>query len=335
MSGASHGDAHGSSEKKININGLIMIGFVGLIVAGMLLAVYAARYVPETLSRLAGAVYLTGEAPKNATSTPREKDKTTSSPAPAITPEVPSTPSVSATSTTRTPRVADDTGYTPRTTTYTPPRVIQNTPRLSGYPDLALTNLRGGYFSGNRFIEDSRISSNDDMGIKFTVWNQGTNIVDGWRVRVRVEGQDDAIALGGLLYPNGYQNFTLRATDLENGALTTRVDVDYTNTVIESNERNNSDSVEVVVGSTGSGSSRDVSCTLDASDTRVSDGDRITLEWDTRGNPNYASINQGIGRVDEDGGSERVRVTDDTTYRMTVRNSRGDEDTCSVTVRVD
>lgn len=78
-----------------------------------------------------------------------------------------------------------------------------------------------------------------------------------------------------------------------------------------------------------------VSCDLSVSDSNVEDGDRVTLRWETDGNPNYASINQGIGRVDEDGGSERVRVDGDTTFRMTVRNSSGDEDTCSVTVRVD
>lgn len=78
-----------------------------------------------------------------------------------------------------------------------------------------------------------------------------------------------------------------------------------------------------------------VSCNLDASDTTVSDGDRVTLEWDTDGNVTYASINQGVGRVDENSGSERVTVDGDTTFKMTVRNSQGDEDTCSVTVRVD
>ena len=78
-----------------------------------------------------------------------------------------------------------------------------------------------------------------------------------------------------------------------------------------------------------------VSCDLPVSDSNVEDGDRVTLEWETDGNPNYASINQGIGRVDEDGGSERVRIDGDTTFRMTVRNSSGDEDTCSATVRVD
>lgn len=81
--------------------------------------------------------------------------------------------------------------------------------------------------------------------------------------------------------------------------------------------------------------SNDLSCDLSASDTRVEEGDRVTLEWDIDGDATYASINQGVGRVDEDGGSERVTVDEDTTYRLTVRNDDGDEDTCSVSVRVD
>lgn len=76
------------------------------------------------------------------------------------------------------------------------------------------------------------------------------------------------------------------------------------------------------------------SCDLSVSDTRVEEGDDVTLRWDTE-DATYASINQGIGRVDEDGGDERVEIDGDTTFRMTVRNNSGDEDTCSVTVRAD
>ncbi len=75
-------------------------------------------------------------------------------------------------------------------------------------------------------------------------------------------------------------------------------------------------------------------CELDASDTSADDGDRITLEWNTDGDIDEAYINNGIGDVDEDGGSERVRVTRDVTFRMTVRGPGG-SDTCSVSVRVD
>jgi len=79
----------------------------------------------------------------------------------------------------------------------------------------------------------------------------------------------------------------------------------------------------------------DLSCDLNVSETRVEEGDEVTLEWDIDGNATYASINQGVGRVDEDGGEEDVEVDRDTTFRLTVRDNDGDEETCSATVRVD
>ncbi|MBY0111084.1 hypothetical protein K2Y00_03750 [Patescibacteria group bacterium] len=77
----------------------------------------------------------------------------------------------------------------------------------------------------------------------------------------------------------------------------------------------------------------DLWCEIDASDTSVDEGDRITLEWDTRGAED-ARINQGIGSVDEDGGTERVEIDRTTTFRLTVEDEDGDEEDCSVTVRV-
>jgi hypothetical protein len=125
MSATANHDNHAPSEKKVTLNGLIIIGFFGLVIAGMLLAVYASRYVPDTLARLSAAVYLTSDPAKNtgkATTTPT----TTKPQTPSVTPSVPKTPTVSATSTTGTPQLPNETGYTPRTytPTYTQPRCI-------------------------------------------------------------------------------------------------------------------------------------------------------------------------------------------------------------------
>jgi hypothetical protein len=79
----------------------------------------------------------------------------------------------------------------------------------------------------------------------------------------------------------------------------------------------------------------DISCDLEVSDSSVDEGDEVTLEWEIDGDADFASINHGIGRVDEDGGEEEVEVDEDTTFRLTVRNDDGDEDTCSASVRVD
>jgi len=111
-----------------------------------------------------------------------------------------------------------------------------------------------------------------------------------------------------------------------------------------SNVNNNTNNNIITIGSTSNDDDDDDDnnnndndepiCELDVSDTSVDEGDRVTLEWETE-DAVYASINNGIGRVDEDGGSERVEIDGDTTFRMTVRDNDGDEDSCSVTVRVD
>ncbi|MCF7816142.1 MAG: hypothetical protein K9M10_00785 [Candidatus Pacebacteria bacterium] len=76
----------------------------------------------------------------------------------------------------------------------------------------------------------------------------------------------------------------------------------------------------------------DVRCDIDASDTRVEKGDRITLDWNTT-NADDVRINQGIGDVSDDG-SRRVTITKDTTFTLTARNG-SDTRTCRVQVRVD
>jgi len=69
-----------------------------------------------------------------------------------------------------------------------------------------------------------------------------------------------------------------------------------------------------------------------ASDTRVNEGDEVTLRWRTT-DANDVRINQGVGDVDDDG-SERVTIDEDTTFTLTARDG-SDTDTCRVTVRVE
>jgi hypothetical protein len=79
----------------------------------------------------------------------------------------------------------------------------------------------------------------------------------------------------------------------------------------------------------------DISCELTASNRSIEEGDEVTLRWETDGDVDDARFNQGIGRVDEDGGTRRVSPNSDTRYVLTVENDNGDEDTCSVTIDVD
>ncbi len=219
-----------TAPKKPALNGLAIVGFGALLIAGIFLAIYAARYVPETLSRLSSAVILSSD--------PEENDET---PAATTTPSRPATPTA-----TTTP--AKPTTPTTPIIGYYPPVVTQTTPNLYGQADLALVNVETGYFRGNSFVEDDQVPEGRDAGLKFTVRNIGTNAAANWRVRIDVEGDDTAIGNGGYLLPNGSQNFTLRITDPKpNRSMEIEIDVDYQNAVSESNERNNDDTVELEI----------------------------------------------------------------------------------------
>ena len=311
--------------EKQGANPIAVVGFIILVLAGMLLAVYASRYVPQLLGNLTSAVYVSTGKPTNATT----------SPTPTVLPSAP-TPAATTSDTGTGEKPTGGPSFVPTPTktpsyTYTYP----TGPRLYGYPDLSLQNVRVGYFSGGTVVADDHVPSGRDMGITFTVRNGGTNVVSDYLVRVRIEGQQDAIARGGLLYPNGYQNFTLRATDNERGNIRVSIEVDYPDAITETSESNNDYATDIDVSSGGSSSRDDISCDLSLSPSHIDEGDSATLRWETDGPVESARFNQGLGRVDEDGGSRRVSPDEDTTYRLTIEDEDGNDTSCSVTLRVD
>lgn len=239
---------HGTGEvKKATINGLAVVGFGALIVGGIVLAIYASRYVPDALSRLSSAVYLSGEQPQNEPAPeeenngfvlfpPTEEPATPEKPAEEPANEEPS-PEVDM-PIVETPAVTGGPQYVPA-----PPVYYPSTPTLYGLPDLELFEVRAGYFRNGRFIEDRDVPRGRDAGVTFTVINTGTNIASNWRVQVEVTGERDAIATGGMLRPDGYQVFTLRIEDSDEERLRIQIEVDPQDRVDESDERNNEETI--------------------------------------------------------------------------------------------
>jgi hypothetical protein len=77
----------------------------------------------------------------------------------------------------------------------------------------------------------------------------------------------------------------------------------------------------------------DLSCdSFSVSDSRVEEGDRVTLTWRTTG-ADDVDINNGVGDVADDGDIE-VTMHDDTTFTLTARDGN-DSVTCTVSVNVD
>lgn len=242
---ASHTSHDENATHKATMNGLAIIGFIGLVIAGMLLAVYASRYVPDALSRLSSAVYLSSDRDTTTEEeTPVEEEPAPSNETPVVVPQ-------------------DDTKEEPKPVTGgpqivtppvavspNPPQVITTTSEkpLYGRADLTLSSVRVGYFRGSTFVEDNEVPDGRDLALKFTVRNTGTNSASGWRIRVNIEGERTAIGNGALLYPDGTQSFTLRATNPEEGNnREISIEVDYQDRVDESNERNNDRELEIDV----------------------------------------------------------------------------------------
>ena len=241
---------HGTTEtKKATINGLAVVGFGALIVGGILLAIYTSKYVPDALSRLASAVYLSSDEeqnPEEESPAPEEEETPEPSRPIIVFPDANDEPEEEeeAPSTGGPQIVTPPVAVSPNPPVYYPPQPV--TPQLYGRADLALRNARVGYFRGSTFVEDDEVPSNRDAGLKFTVRNEGTNVASGWRLRVDVEGEDTVTGSGGTLMPNGYQNFTLRIENPEEGEnLRIEIEVDYTDRVDESDERNNDDDLDI------------------------------------------------------------------------------------------
>lgn len=235
-------DSHGAETKKATVNGLAAVGFIALLLGGVFLAIYAASYVPQTLSRLTGAVFLSGEKPTTATTT----EETVQQPETPVTTPKPTTPVVPATPVTPTTPNTPVTGG-PQVTP-SQPRVVYTQPKLYGLPDLALVNTQSGYMSGSTFVEADEVPRNRDAAVRFIIQNLGTNVVSNWGVRVKITGEDTATGIGGLLYPNGTQVFTLRITDPKKGeTLRISIDIDYQDRIAESNENNNDETLRLDV----------------------------------------------------------------------------------------
>lgn len=241
------------------INGLAVVGFVALIVLGMGLAVYSARFVPAAVSGLASAgVYFSsiftpvddaglevvpseipfGETPASeipvaaATSTPATETPVQTSP---VTPVVPSAgPSTSTT-------YPVGGGITPSSN--------QN---LYGEADLIVAITAVGYMETadtDSFKEAREVPDGERGAFKFTVTNIGTNRSGSWRFEADVPTSPNYIFRSpsqASLAPGERIEFTLGFDRPRSGDdREIEITVDSGRDVDESNESNNDDSAQI------------------------------------------------------------------------------------------
>ncbi|MEK7602457.1 MAG: CARDB domain-containing protein [Patescibacteria group bacterium] len=234
-------------SKKGPMNGLAVVGFVALIIIGILTAIYAASFIPKALSRFSSAnVYLSNLSATDGTDTTAT---TPTTPTVATTPEptVPVSPTQAAPAA---PVVTTPTYVTPVYTAPTPTVVRVPAPQTyySGLPDLSVTITDVGYLRTNSI--DSFVSANSvprgyQGAVRYTVRNEGTNVSGNYRVEIRVStngGNDTDSVSGSNLVPNRSVTGTGVFDANSSGTATIRITVDARDDVDESRENNNDDS---------------------------------------------------------------------------------------------
>lgn len=239
--------------KRAAVNGLAIVGFAALVFLGVMLAVYGARFVPETISRLTSAVYLSSEPEEEvpATSTPPRTATTTVTvfvPVPATT--TPSNTQPPATTTPRTPSTGGPNIV--RTPTY----YFPTQPTLYGRPDLTVEITEVGYLRTNStssFRRSSEVPEGEIAAFRFVVRNVGTNVSGLWRLRAELPTQDrdDETYTSGFqpsLMPGASKTYTMGFDNPDEGDnREIEIIVDYFDNVNESNERNNDDTARIDV----------------------------------------------------------------------------------------
>lgn len=246
----------GPNRRQATITALAGVGFVALLLVGIMLAIYSARFVPKTVSRLgAAAVSL------SSIFTPADNAQLEVVPVATTTTAIVST---TATSTATSPGlVATNLGNTPASTgvttagaqtTATFPIGGTVTPVLSGKSDLYVTITQVGYLKNSdssSFVATTNIPDGENVAAKFTVINIGTNATGSWSFEARIPTSSSYkfnSPVQQSLLPNERIEYVLgfdRAQTGTNKTITITVDDD--NNVSESNENNNSDTATVTI----------------------------------------------------------------------------------------
>lgn len=242
--------------RRAAVNGLAVVGFVALLFIGITLAIYAARYLPETASRLGAAnVYFSslfngGEEDNDLAVVPGEsvpfederndeEDRdaeeepvaTTTSPTAPTTPVTPGRPT------------------TPVITAVPVP----GTHNLYGKADLTVRLVEVGYLrtsSTDSFVKASRVPEGERAAFKFRVTNVGTNSSGRWqfeadlptRPRYTYKSREQV-----SLLPGQFADFTLGYDRPRDGENDVKIEIDSGEDVNESNERNNTLTFEIEV----------------------------------------------------------------------------------------
>ncbi len=248
--------------KSAAVNALATVGFIALLIIGITLAIYAARYVPAAVSKLAGfgnnsntpsslnVVSSTTTIPFSDNGTVLTQTTTTIPPISVtggMSESAPATQPVS---------IPVTTGTYGNTSSASAPASHPRAPH--GLSDLSVTIIATGYLasdSTDSFVSASIIPPGARPAVKFSIANKGTNVTGPWGFLAQIPTFNGSVFSSPVepsLNPGDHTVFTLGFNQAIPGpAQTITVVADPNNQVSESNEGNNSAAAAVTITATG------------------------------------------------------------------------------------
>ncbi len=252
---------------------LAIVGFITLVIAGVLLAVYMARFIPSITGALeSGTAYMSAilsprQNQSNLTVIPQTTLPFSKNIGGAL--GQPATSTVQKTTHTITKKTSPEKHIshtrkhtrwyaTGKKTTYQIyPRGKQSTttaPKYYGLPDLATTITAVGYLTGtstSSFVVSNTIPAHTQVAVKFKIMNQGTNVSGPWNLEIHIPTELNSTypskTIKSLL-PGQPEDFMVHFTNAIAGANKKIIVIaDPKNKIKESNEKNNSASVSITV----------------------------------------------------------------------------------------
>jgi len=241
---------HGNSAqgRGAALNSLAIVGFIALIIIGILATIYAASFIPKMFSS-------SGSQSNGATaylSTPTPDTSTTVSNMTQSTTETTQTTPVDTTATQQTTQTATN----PVTTIYKYITIPSGgtTASYYGTSDLAITIVDRGYFLNGVFISSTYVPTGYQGAVKYRVLNSGTNVSGSYRVDIWVNtpsGTDTDSVTGSSIAPGGAVQGTGNFDSPARGTATIRLTV-VSLSGTETNTSNNTVTSTISLGGSSS-----------------------------------------------------------------------------------
>lgn len=239
-----------SSGRQAALNALAIVGFIVLVIIGMALAVYAARFVPTAVSNIgSAAVYLSSQV------FPADDDTDLVVVPPVETVPFGDDPIVASSTPTTTPETtpaAPVTNPRPGAPVTTVVQVGANPANYHGLPDLVVESVQTGYLTSSNtssFRASNEVPDGERGAVKFTVANRGTNISERFEFEVELPTTRRYTynsRTQQTLRPGERIEYVLGFDQTREGNdRTITIDVDPDDDIDESNESNNDRSVSV------------------------------------------------------------------------------------------